>query len=244
MDALFLVAVFVVGVLSGATATVAGFGIGSLLTPLLAMRLGMAMAIAAVAVPHAIATALRLWRLRAFVDRGVLRAFGVLSAAGSLVGALLYARLGGRALTATLGGLLLLTAIAGLTNWTARWRPRGATVWGLGLVSGFFGGVAGNQGGLRSGALLAFGLTPAAFVATATATGLMVDAARTPIYLWRAGADLLGLWAPILAATAGVLVGTLFGERVLLGLGPERFRAIVSIAIAVLGIWLIAQVLR
>ena len=114
---MFLIAVFIVAMLSGATASVVGFGIGSLMTPLLAIRFGTATAVALVTLPHAAATALRYWRLRAHVDRGVLVRFGMLSAAGALVGALLYTQLGPGALTRVLGGLLLLTAVAQLTGW-------------------------------------------------------------------------------------------------------------------------------
>jgi uncharacterized membrane protein YfcA len=238
----FLAAVTVVAVLSGATAAVVGFGIGSLLTPLLALRVGMPMAIAAIAVPHAAATAFRFWRLRRAVDWSVVRRFGLLSAAGGLAGALLYTRLGGRALTLALAGLLILTGTTGLTSLATRWSS--ARVAGLlGAVSGFFGGLAGNQGGLRSAALLTFHLSPAAFVATATATGLLVDMARTPVYLWRAGPELLALWPPLALATAGVLGGTLLGERVLLGMSAERFRRVVSVAILALGALLLVRAL-
>ena len=237
----FLVAVAAVAVLSGATASVVGFGIGSLLTPLLAARVGTPAAVAAVALPHAAATALRCWRLRRAVDLEVLRGFGALSAAGGLAGALLYARLGGRALTVVLGALLVLTAVAGLTGLTDRWRPRGVGAMTLGLVTGLFGGLAGNQGGLRAAALGSFGLAPAAFVATATATGLLVDAARTPVYLWRAGPTLLALATPIGVATVGVLAGTLLGERILLGMPRERFRRVTSLAVGALGVWLLLR---
>src|SRR5215208_5996147 len=124
MTLAFLLAVAAVAVLSGATASVVGFGIGSLLTPLLATRIGMPAAVAAVALPHAAATALRCWRLRHAIDREVLRGFGALSAVGGFAGALLYTRLGGRGLTVALGALLLLTAAAGLTGLADRWRPR------------------------------------------------------------------------------------------------------------------------
>ena len=179
-------ALFVVGVLSGATATVSGFGIGSLLTPLLSTRYSVPIAVAAVSIPHAIATALRCWRLRSSIAWPVIRSFGVLSALGGLIGALLYTKVSSHALTISLGALLIATAIAALTDWMRRLRPHGFVAQGLGFVSGLFGGLAGNQGGLRAGALLAFQLSPAAFVATATATGLAVDAARMPIYVWRA----------------------------------------------------------
>ena len=238
---MFLVALFALAVLSGATAAVAGFGIGSLLTPLLAIRLGAAAAIAAVAIPHAAATALRFWRLRRAVDWRVIRTFGLLSAAGGLAGALLYARLSSGVLTIVLGVLLIATAVAGLTGWGTRWRAAGPRAATLGLLSGFFGGIAGNQGGLRAAALLGFGLAPAAYVATSTTIALLVDAARTPVYVWRAGPTLADLATPIAVAMLGVLVGTLLGERLLLGLPVERFRRIVSALIGLLGIWLLAS---
>ena len=163
----------------------------------------MDIAVAAVMVPHAIATAFRCWRLRANIDRGVLVRFGLLSAAGGLAGALLYTRLAPRMLAQVLGALLLLTATAQLTGWSRRWRPHGTVVPALGLTSGLFGGLAGNQGGLRAAALSAFDLAPAAFVATATATGLLVDLARAPVYFWTAGPQLLELAAPLAISDGG-----------------------------------------
>lgn len=226
------------GVLSGATAAISGFGIGSLLTPLLAARYGMSMAVAAVSIPHAIATALRCWRLRASIDWSVLRSFGVLSAIGGLAGALLYTRFDSVVLTRVLGVLLIATGIAAVTEWVKRIHPHGIGAHALGLASGFFGGIAGNQGGLRSGALMAFRLSPLALVATATATGLAVDAARLPVYLWTTGRELIDLAAPIGAATVGVIIGTFVGERLLLGLSARGFRLVVGTFIGLLGVWL------
>ena len=236
---MFLALVLVVSVLSGATASVAGFGIGSMLTPLFAERVGMSVAVAAVAVPHALATALRCWRLRASIDWRVLRSFGVLSAIGAIVGALLYARFSNRTLTIVLAVLLLATSVTGLTNWTRHWHPTGAFAGTFGFVSGLFGGLAGNQGGLRSAALLAFPLAPLAFVATSTAAGVLVDAGRMPVYLARAGGALAPHLVPIAVASAGVLAGTLLGERVLLGLSVERFRRTVALLVGALGVWLL-----
>ncbi len=79
--------VFAAAVAAGAVASVAGFGIGSILTPLLAWQVGTRLAVAAVSIPHVAGTALRFWRLRGHVDRRVLLSFGLASAAGGLVGA-------------------------------------------------------------------------------------------------------------------------------------------------------------
>jgi uncharacterized membrane protein YfcA len=108
-------------------------------------------------------------------------------------------------------------------------------------VSGAFGGIAGNQGGLRAAALLTFQLTPASYVATATATALLVDAARTPVYVARGGGELVALAWPIGILTIGVLVGTLLGERLLLGLSPDRFKKTVATVIGALGVWLVVR---
>lgn len=241
MDALYLAAALALGLLSGATASLVGFGIGSLLTPFFAVPLGTSLAVAAVTLPHLLATALRCYRLRRDIDAGVLRRFGLLSAGGGLAGALVYARLGPTVLTGVLGALLVLTAVANLTGLFAQRQPRGAVTALLGLSSGFFGGLAGNQGGLRSAALSAFALTPKAFVATSTATGLLVDLARTPVYAATNLGDLVRYWPQIGVASVGVLVGTLVGERVLFGLSPATFRRILAAAVGLLGLWLLGR---
>ncbi len=232
-------AAFAVGILSGATASVVGFGIGSLLTPLFAVPLGTNLAVASVTVPHLFATALRCYRLRRDIDYRILRSFGLLSAGGGLAGALAYSWLGPSALTGVLGTLLVLTAIANLTGFAHGRSPHGAWASMLGLFSGFFGGLAGNQGGLRSAALSAFSLAPSAFVATSTATGLLVDLARTPVYAAVTSAELLGVWRPVAAATVGVLIGTIAGERLLFGLAPATFRRVLAGAVGLLGVWLL-----
>jgi uncharacterized membrane protein YfcA len=64
--------VVLVAFVAGATASVVGFGIGSLLTPVLAARFGAHLAVAAVALPHLALSPLRGWRRRRSVDWSVL----------------------------------------------------------------------------------------------------------------------------------------------------------------------------
>jgi uncharacterized protein len=233
----FIGLVVFVSFVAGATASIVGFGIGSLLTPIVAARFGIDLAIAAVVLPHLAGGLLRGWRLRRSIDWPVIGRFGVWSAVGGLVGAFVFARLAPAALTRTLGALLVLTATAGITGWSQRWKPGGPLIWILGGLSGFFGGVVGNQGGLRAAAMSTFGLAPAAFVATSTVIGILIDIARSPIYLYRAGERLAELWGLVVLAVAGVLLGTLVGERVMFGLSRARFRTVISVAIGFLGVW-------
>ncbi|HEX5055133.1 MAG TPA: sulfite exporter TauE/SafE family protein [Gammaproteobacteria bacterium] len=233
----FALVLSLLAVFAGAAASVVGFGIGSLLTPFLALRMGADVAIAVVVLPHLAGGTLRGWRLRHHIDRTVLLRFGALSAAGALLGALFFSRMAPLLLTRILGLLLLLTASAGLAGWTERWQPRGLLAWALGLLSGFFGGVAGNQGGLRAAGLSAFNLAPVTFVATSTVIGIFIDLVRAPVYVNAAGPRLLELWQLIGMLSAGVLLGTLAGERLLLGLSAKTFRALISTAIGILGLW-------
>jgi uncharacterized membrane protein YfcA len=230
-----------VGVVAGAVASLAGFGVGSLLTPLLIPSFGGRAAVALVALPHAIATALRLWYLRHDVDRATLKGFGLASAAGGLAGALLFTQLTSTVLTLILA--VLLIAVGGL-QWTGRSSlvritPRWASA--AGAASGLFGGLVGNQGGLRTGALLALGLSARPFVATGAATALLVDSVRVPIYIVAEGATIGDAWRIGVAATVGVVIGTLGGTLLLVRLAEPTFRRVVGASLVVLGGWLIVQ---
>lgn len=240
----FLLVVLVVSLVAGATASVAGFGIGSLLTPLIASQLGTPVAVAIVAIPHAVATTIRAWRLRHEVDWPIFRRFGLWSAAGGLTGALLFTRLGSMTLTRLLGALLILTAVSSLSGWSDRMPVPRWAAWILGALSGFFGGIVGNQGGLRAAALLGLGLTSTAFVATSTMTGVIVDVVRTPIYAARQGEAIVSAWPFIAVATVGAVAGTLIGERALFGLSPLQFRRAVASLIGLLGMWLLLSTAR
>jgi uncharacterized membrane protein YfcA len=238
----FLILVGFVAVLAGAIASVSGFGIGSLLTPLLAMRVGTKLAVAAVSVPHVAATGFRFWLLRTHVDRRLLLSFGLMSAAGGLVGALLHAYAESPALTIVFGGLLIFTGVLGLTGLSERLRFRGWVAWVAGALSGLLGGLVGNQGGIRSAAMLGFDVPRHAFVGTATAVGLIVDGARMPVYLVTQGREVASLWPFLVTATAGTLIGTVFGERVLRRLPEALYRRLVAGLVLALGVFTLLRI--
>jgi len=178
------------------------------------------------------------------VDRRVLWSFGVMSAAGGLAGALLQGQSSTPALLLLFGGLLLFSAAAELTGLGRRMRFGGVFAWIAGATSGLLGGLVGNQGGIRSAALLGVDLRKQAFVATATAVGLMVDAARVPVYLWYLSDEIVQLGALIVLAALGVIAGTVLGNRVLAGIPEQSFRRIVAVVLAMLGAAMAVQGMR
>jgi len=104
----FNIVVAVVTALAGGIASIAGFGVGRLLTPLVASQYGMKTAMGAVAIPHLIATLLRFWRLRSEADRRVFFGFSLINAAGSLAGALIHVWVSNPLVTIVLAILLVL----------------------------------------------------------------------------------------------------------------------------------------
>jgi uncharacterized membrane protein YfcA len=228
------------GILAGAVAAVSGFGIGSLLTPLLMLSMPASSAVVVLAIPHAVATAIRLVRLRRDIHGPTFRQFGVASAAGGLAGAALQSQLASPILTGVLAALLILAGSSELLRrpvplpGTPAWRVAG------GVLSGFFGGLVGNQGGIRAAALLGFNLQPRQIVATATASALLVDTARVPIYLLVGGEVIAGNMRTWLMLALGVTLGTFAGVPVLQRIPAPVYRRIVGVLLLALGISLLA----
>jgi uncharacterized membrane protein YfcA len=225
----------VVAVVAGGLAAVTGFGIGSLLTPILALQVDTRLAVAAVSIPHVLSTALRFWLLKGGVDRRVLWSFGLTSAAGGLAGAALQGWLGNRWLDLVFGVLLLFAAASQVSGLANRMRFRGVVAWVAGALSGLLGGLVGNQGGIRSAALLGFGLPKHTFVGTATAIGLFVDGARMPVYVLTQGHEVLSIWHWVALLSVGVCVGTVLGSRTLARIPEVWFDRLLAAVLAVLG---------
>src|SRR5262245_15466433 len=231
----------VAGLLAGAVAAVTGFGIGSLLTPVLALQVDTRLAVAAVSIPHLIGTSLRFALLHGGVDRRVLWSFGITSAVGGLAGALLNSAASSRWLTIVFGVLLLFAAVSEISGLARRMRFRGWVAWVAGALSGMLGGLVGNQGGIRSAALIGFDLRKEMFVGTATAIALFVDGARVPIYLYTQHQEMRGVLPWIILAIAAVIAGTLLGTRALGRIPDVWFRRVLAVTLAILGVGMLAR---
>jgi uncharacterized membrane protein YfcA len=229
------------GIVAGAIAAISGFGIGSILTPLLAAWLGTKLAVALVSIPHFIGTALRFAVIRQHVNRRVLWSFGITSAAGGLIGALLHVWLRSMVLGYVLGVLLVFAGITGVMGLASRMKFGRTAAWIAGALSGMFGGLVGNQGGIRSAALLAFDLKRDEFVATATAIALLVDVFRMPVYAATQFGQMAAQWPMILIATVGVVLGTLSGKWMLSRIPQNVFRMIVACIVLALGVWMLVH---
>jgi uncharacterized membrane protein YfcA len=199
------------------------------------------LAVAAISIPHCIGTAVRFAMLTAKVDRSVLWSFGLASAAGGITGALLGTLFESAWLLVLLAVLLLFVGIGEFVGYTRRLAFRGTAAWIAGSLSGVLGGLVGNQGGLRSAALLGFQLDRHTFVATATAIALLVDGARMPVYFYTHGEELRQMARAIAVSSIAVIAGTVFGQRVLQRIPEPIFRRIVGALLVSLGVALVLR---
>ncbi|MGQ0800730.1 MAG: TSUP family transporter [Pseudomarimonas sp.] len=237
-----------------------GFGLGTLLLPAFALFFPLEHAIAMTAVVHLLNGVFKFGLLRHEVDWPVVWRFALPAMLAALAGAWLLARLGSlpvllryqlidhdlaiTPIKLVIGLTLLVFALIELAPTTKnvafapKWLPLG------GAISGFFGGLAGMQGALRSAFLLRLGLRKEAFIACGVACALLIDVARIAVYgqspkTLDASLDYCLLVAAVLAA----FLGAWLGNRMLKKVTLPTLQQLVAIALVVVAMLLIAGVL-
>jgi uncharacterized membrane protein YfcA len=217
-----------------------GFGLGTLLMPVFALFFPVQSAVVATALVHGTNNLLKAALLGRRADWSLVLRFGLpallaafagaaaLGYASRLAPAATYAAFGIQAsvtpLKLLMAAMMVLFALFELVPRLKELHiDRNCLVLG-GVLSGFFGGFSGHQGALRSTFLTKMDLSTEAFVASNAVIGLMVDAARIVVYgvVYFAMPE-AGIVAPehwtliatgVLAAFAGVLLGTRFVRKV------------------------------
>ncbi len=237
-----------------------GFGLGTVLMPVFALFFPLPLAIAATAVVHFANNIFKFGLMARQADWRVVARFSVPAAIAALAGASLINlfdqmpvmasyTLGGSTfeitmIKAVIGTLIVAFALLELSPrfqalaFPAGWLPLG------GALSGFFGGLSGNQGALRSAFLLKCGLSKEAFVATGVVSAVIVDAARLVVY----GASFMAshfaqsqeLLAPVAVGTVCAFVGSFMGKRMLQKVTLRTVQIVVAVAMLLIGTGLAA----
>ncbi len=229
MIAMYLAVCATALVASGLT-LFSGFGLGTILTPVMAIFFPIEAAVAMTALVHFANNLFKLVLFARKADRGVCLRFGLPAVAASFGGAALLVWLSdlpalgsyalwGRTMVVTpvklvvgvlIGAFSLLELGQALKG---RGLPPSWLAFG-GLVSGFFGGLSGHQGAFRSAFLLRLGLSKEAFIATGVVVACLVDATRLTVYAGHLAAPEVSGNLPLLAAATGcAFVGAFAGAR-------------------------------
>lgn len=214
-----------------------GFGLGTLLMPAFALFFPVPVAVAATAVVHVLNNLFKLGLLRRHVDLRLAMSFGIPAALAAFPGAWLLTWLSGvtpwaiwslgarrfevTPVGAVMGVLILGFAALELVPALRTLRAPSGWLWLGGILSGFFGGLSGNQGALRAAFLSPLALAPSTFAATNAVIAVMVDAARLLVYgvaffgAHAAGVGEAGQWPLVGIATLFAFAGSYLGTRLL-----------------------------
>lgn len=209
-----------------------GFGLGTLLTPVLALFFPIELAVALTGVVHFFNNIFKLFLVGKNARWPVLLRFGLPAVLAALLGAWLLLNLAElpflftyqwldktfvvRPVAFLIGLLLGIFALLELLPYFDRfqfgpkWLPLG------GFLSGFFGGLSGHQGALRSAFLIRAGLTKEAFIGTAVVISAGIDFSRLSVYATRFADASLGEYLPlVLSASAAAIAGAYLGNYLL-----------------------------
>jgi uncharacterized membrane protein YfcA len=238
---------------------ISGFGLGTFLTPVFALFFPIETAIAATAIVHLANNIFKLGLLGKHADWNVVVRFGLPAVLAAFLGAAVLVYVAalpalatyealGQQRSMTLVKLVIGTLIAGFALLQLSPRVSGLAIpprylpWG-GALSGFFGGLSGNQGAFRSAFLIKCGLDKTAFIATGVVCAVLVDLVRIGVY----GASYFSSrFAVLTQETAGLVAvaalsafaGAWFGRRMLRKVTLHSVHLVVAVMMFIIGLGL------
>jgi len=208
----YLVLVALGAFIAAALTVPAGFGLSTVLTPLVLLLIPPHEAIAVVAIVHGAHNAGKLALLWENVDLEAFKRYGVWLILGSVVGALLQSRVPQRPLLGILGiALIVLPALTLSEKWTGYMMPESNDRVG-GFGSGFMGGLSGHQGALRAMFLSRRISNKMSYAATASILALCVDLSRIPVYLFYRSEEVFSHYGLTVVLVISALLGARLGK--------------------------------
>ncbi|HEY5405936.1 MAG TPA: TSUP family transporter [Ginsengibacter sp.] len=230
-----------------------GFGLGTILTPVFMIFFPVEVAIALVAVVHFFNNIIIVSLVGKNADKTVLLRFGFPAILASFAGAWLLLKIsnlsalysytiGSRLFEVTpvkfiIAILLIGFALLDLIPSLQRIQLNKNSLPIGGLLSGFFGGLSGHQGALRSAFLIKAGLSKEAFIASAAALSVFIDITRLSVYATRfSETGLHEKMSYVLAATLAAIGGSLLAKKLLKKITLKFIQVTVAIMLFIIAI--------
>lgn len=236
MDVLLIVFAMFATLLAAALTVPAGFGLATMVTPVMLVLLPEPhLAIATVAVIHAAHNGWKLVLLKNNVDFTAVKRYGWAMILGALIGAFLSTSINPKPLLIVVGVALIVLPILSITErWTTYRLPEAEDRWG-GFGSGFMGGLTGHQGALRAMFLQRRLPDKTAYAATAALLALIVDLSRLPVYLISDGAGLVEYLPLVAGSVFSAIAGVHLGKRWLQKWKKSRITTMITVGIVLSG---------
>jgi uncharacterized protein len=244
--------------ISGLT-LISGFGLGTILMPVFAIYFPLQVAIAATAIVHMLTNVFSLILVGKNANWSVVLRFTLIAAIAAIIGAMLlgvfsslepvaHYQIGSQIHNVTVIKIIIAILILGFAmfdliprleklTFDRKYLPLG------GLLSGFFGGLSGFQGALRSAFLIKSGLSKEQFIGTGVVSAVIIDLSRLIVYgitFYKSNFDMLGqrIWGLVLAATISAFLGAFIGSRLIKKVTLKAVQITVGILLIFIGIGL------
>lgn len=228
-----------------------GFGLGTILLPVFAIWFPIDLSVALTAVVHFLNNIFKLVLVGKHANKSVVIRFGIPAVVSAFAGAailvsvsdlkpILTYEMFNKAFAVTpvkvtiailMFAFTFFEIIPSLKNLQV--DPKYLSVGGV--ISGFFGGLSGHQGALRSAFLIRVGLTKESFIATGTVIACLIDFARIGIYSGHFSKEGFSNGAAIIiVATLSAFTGAYVGSKVLQKVTMGAVQVIVSVGLCAL----------
>ena len=237
-----------------------GFGLGTILVPVFGLFFPIEIAIMLTAIVHFLNNLFKLFLLGKNANRNVVLRFGIPAIAFAFLGAYLLSlltemhavfdyQIGNHTfeimpIKLIIGIVLLFFSLFELIpslsklQFDQKYLPLG------GILSGFFGGLSGNQGALRAAFLIRANLSPQSYIATGVVIACLIDISRLFIYskeiiIHHNQFDYILLSS----ATLSAFIGAYFGNKLLKKVTIKNLQTLVAIMLILFALLLILGVI-
>lgn len=230
-----------------------GFGLGTILTPVFMVFFPVDLAIALTGVVHFFNNIFKLILVGKNADKSTLIRFGIPAVIAAFAGAWLLLhipdaeplfsyRLFNKVFDVypvklIISILLIVFATLDLVPFFNKLQFGRSKLPIGGTLSGFFGGLSGNQGALRSAFLIKAGLSKEAFIGTAVVVSSFVDFTRLSVYATRfTKVGLIDNLNLVIIATLAAIAGAYIGNKLLKKITLHFVQITVAIMLILLSI--------
>lgn len=244
-----ILVISIVALIASGLTLFSGFGLGTLLMPVMALYFPLPLAVAITAIVHLANNLFKFFLFGKHANWKVTLTFGIPAIIFSLIGSLLLVQLNiigsTTILSQVIGTLIIIFALFELIPALKHLRlPSQYLLFG-GALSGFFGGLSGHQGAFRSMFLIKSHMRTEQFIASNVVIAVMVDISRLSIY--QSQLDIIGLLSTgyaISAATLSAFAGAYIGSKFIKKVTYSFLQSFVGLCLLLIGVGFIFGYIR
>lgn len=250
----------IVALLGAGLTLFSGFGLGTILLPIFGIFFPIEIAVVLTAIVHFLNNLFKLYLFGKKADKNVVFKFGLPAIIFAFIGAYSLNLLSESLplyeytfynkknsitpLKLIIGTLLIIFSLFDFVpkfkhlEFDKKYLTLG------GILSGFFGGISGHQGALRSVFLIKAGLSKEGFIATGVIIACLVDISRLSMYIPKIINNKITLdFKLVLFATLAAFLGVYYGNKLLKKTTLKTLQNIVALLLLAYGFLLIGGII-